>query len=217
MGQGPTLTAVGPVPLISRFFVEGINVRGPGCYVMQADGSTSSTSIVSRSERSRCPESPLLSGDPPAPARPFDVPAVLGACPVGPVSTREGAGSGLGSGAVFLVGDDQPVSLTGSEHRPGGSGWALNTVWVNTDSAARPVVIRGARRDAVGTVRFEGGLNKGTQGFLYLGGDTGVSSGGMPPAWQQWPVTAIFPGPGCYLFQVDGVDFTERLVIEVTG
>ena len=44
-----------------------------------------------------------------------------------------------------------------------------------------------------------------------------MASPGVPVDWQQWPTTTTFSTPGCYEFQVDGVDFTESLFVHVTG
>jgi hypothetical protein len=88
---------------------------------------------------------------------------------------------------------------------------------MSTDPIAGPVVIRGQQIGGPGQVAFEGGLVSGTSSFLYLAGDSGVSSPGAPTTWQQWPSYTDFTGPGCYLFQVDGIEFTEQIVVAVGG
>ncbi|MEA2519418.1 MAG: hypothetical protein QOF49_1498, partial [Chloroflexota bacterium] len=179
IGSGPPRT---PAPSdgrvrITRFYVAGIAVAGAGCYALQADTATSSTTIVFRVEERPVPGDALLSADPSRAllARPFGVQRVADACPVGPVSVRAGVGHGVGDGQLFLAKDDGTLHFRDAsgavDRRQDRGEFAVKTTWVNTDPIARPIVMRAARLDGPGLVRFEGGLVQGTQGYLYLGGD----------------------------------------------
>lgn len=204
----------GSRPSIARVHVLWIGVRSAGCYVLQADGATSSTTIVFRIEPQPVPTASLqMNAQTLIAARPFEPKRISGSCPVGPVSSRAGFAKAAGDGTVFLAGGSEPAATSAPSSQPA---IAAKTLWVNTDPAARPALIRGARVDGVGTVTFKGGVDI-DESYLLLAGDSGVSSPGVSPDWQQWPTTTTFSAAGCYEFQIDGVDYSERLFVNVTG
>ena len=215
-GTGPPVAPAGSRPPISRVYVLGFEFRDAGCYVIQADGATSSTTIVFRIEPETVPAAQSLhAGAQTLLARPFAPAQTSGACPVGPTSSRSGFARATGDGTVFLAGGSE-AGASAAPDRSGQLAIEARMVWVNTDPAARPALIRAARIDGTGTVAFSGGVDT-DDSYLLLAGDSGVSSPGVPVDWQQWPTTTTFSTPGCYEFQVDGVDFTESLFVHVTG
>lgn len=150
------------------------------------------------------------------------------ACPVTPghifaagLDAGQGAGPvyatapGAAQGALALL----PPSALGAR----GQGWAgQKVVWFVDAAYQGPVLIRGRRLDGPGQVRFNGGLDQVNetdnlpgaplQAALRLDGD---SSAGEP--WPGWPSYARMRAGGCYVYQVDGLSFTEIIVFQATG
>jgi hypothetical protein len=156
--------------------------------------------------------------------RPLRLPAVApgGACPVSAVHTLP-AGGGFNT-AYPAIGDG-PMRLTGSgivefEHPPApgsgyeNTGWGGQKVIWSLDAAyTGPVLLRGARIDGEGGLRFDHYLGA-------LGRQDGATA--YPelayPALEGGPVLRTFPSalrmqvPGCYAVQVDGATFSEVIV-----
>jgi hypothetical protein len=79
----------------------------------------------------------------------------------------------------------------------------------------QPVIVRGARIDGPGQVRFEGGVEPPEGPLMYLAGASGIYSAGLPSTWQEWVTYVDYPGPGCYVLQIDGYSISQQLTVEV--
>jgi hypothetical protein len=88
--------------------------------------------------------------------------------------------------------------------------------WIARPDYRGPALIRGARIDAPGEVRFErgGGLRQSELLFEY---DTGVRSAGSEEGWRFLPSHVLISGAGCYAFQIDGLDWTTTVVMDATA
>jgi hypothetical protein len=119
-------------------------------------------------------------------------------------------GPALGTGPVYPVGlGTEGKLIFGGEQQEGG--WIYGKVlWIaDLKRYQGPVLVRGARIDAQGELRFETGPNPTSE--LPLHTDRGTSSN---PGWQDWPTYARFKGPGCYAFQVDTTAGTSVIPFE---
>src|SRR5207244_1077040 len=97
--------------------------------------------------------------------------------------------------------------------------YPVKSLWVVTGAGSAqypaPVIVRGARIDRPGEVRFEGGVEPQASSVMYLAGGSGIYSDGLPSTWQEWVTYVDYPGPGCYVLQVDGADFSEQMLLEI--
>jgi hypothetical protein len=85
-------------------------------------------------------------------------------------------------------------------------GWyAHKTLWAISPTYRGPLLVRGARIDAPGEVRFTGLLQR----RLRLPGQWPGEAG-----WRYVPSATGVRGPGCYTLQVDGLIFSRVVVFE---
>lgn len=153
-------------------------------------------------------------------ARPLRLPTVPagGACPVSGATTRSPAAQeadarGLGTGPlypiVFYTGEDANLRLR--QQTPGPDAlYELKVVWASTGAYQGPVVVRVARLDGAG------------RGVVRLFYDQGASHGdavvfdltGSP---RDFPSGTSVSGPGCYAYQIDGLNLWEVIVFRVVG
>jgi len=153
--------------------------------------------------------------------RPLEVP-VLGLrdpCPVTTVETAvEGIRAALGDGPIYpaLGGSGGILELQERNAFEGRSWLAQKTLWLSDDRYRGIAVVRGARLDAAGTLRFQTGGDI-LRSELRLTLDSWVFGGNPPPGWRQWNSYTVFSDPGCYAYQVDGDSFTTVIVVEVRG
>ena len=95
---------------------------------------------------------------------------------------------------------------------PPQAGWlAAENVLLIDKSYRGPVAVRGIRLDGSGDVGI-GAPNTTAYVEPPLGGDANVHDGYRTPPATIWVKT-----PGCYGFQIDGLGFTERIVINMTA
>jgi hypothetical protein len=155
----------------------------------------------------------LVSGPWAALHRPLHLPALAAGapCPVSPIGridfAKYGVAKGIGPGPAYPVGFAQPGSVLQFIYPPAGefagSDWGGQKVlWFVAPSYRGPVLIRGGRLDARGTLRFE--------------------SGKVPPVELRIPATnralryrpsyTRLRAPGCYAYQIDGTTFSRVIV-----
>lgn len=162
--------------------------------------------------------------------RPLELAALApgAACPVTPGHLfAVGMDPGQGTGPVYATapGADQGALLLQPPSSLGarGQGWAgQKVIWFVGTAYQGPVLIRGRRLDGPGQLRFNGGLDQEYAfddladapllAALRLEGD---SSAGEP--WPGWPSYARVRTPGCYAYQVDGLNFTEIIIFQALG
>jgi len=133
------------------------------------------------------------------------------ACPVTPaVPITTFVGPVAGPGPVYSIGNRIFYSRA-----PDGSLFT-KVAWLSRPDYKDAALIRGARIDAPGDVRFQagGGPLTGELRFEY---DTGTRSQGSEEGWRFLPSTVVIDGPGCYAFQVDGVDWSLTIVMDAAA
>jgi hypothetical protein len=151
--------------------------------------------------------------------RPLHLPQVAkGArCPVSTGEVASNLGRGLarmpvaGAGPVYLmsVGGDPAGSLGVARADP--QGWrGQKAPWIASPRYRGPILIRGARIDARGELRFARSTADRLPA-LYLRRGQSI----QPNGWRVWPGVILVRTPGCYALQVDGISFSHVIVIRV--
>lgn len=88
--------------------------------------------------------------------------------------------------------------------------------WISRPEYTGPALIRGRRIDAAGEVRFVPGAGTMTP-ELRFEYDTRVRAAGSEQGWRFLPSTVVLGAPGCYAFQIDGLDWSVTLVMDTTS
>lgn len=137
--------------------------------------------------------------------RPLQLPTVAAGqpCPLTPrhpVKTSDFGGYALGPGPV------EPMSLGGRSLGP--DGWYdFKTLWFTLPTYTDAVLIRGARIDGNGPVGF--GEDHPVLGHLII--PPGPTVNGQD-GYREAPGGTFVKSPGCYAFQVDGLNFSYAIV-----
>jgi len=129
---------------------------------------------------------------------PINVAPVLGNGPLYP---------SVGFANATIVYDPQRVEANGT--------LPWKTLWLSAPIYHAPSIIRGEQIDGPKTMEFFNEEDGSRSRELRFATNTQVSSGGIPYDWRQQPSLTYFPGPGCYGYQVDGIGFSEVIVVEV--
>jgi hypothetical protein len=135
-------------------------------------------------------------------------------CPVSPTRPiPDQPGELVGRARVFLkqVGGATGGTIDVTQSLADTRGWrGQKTPWLIRRPYSGPLLLRGARLDRPGSVRFAlsygqhlGSLRLPTPGEAAAAGYTGV------------PSTSLFRSGGCYGFQLDGLTFSEIVVVRV--
>ena len=138
-------------------------------------------------------------------------------CPVTPGENADNPyvmGLQFGSGQVhMIVGNrgnpsDGTIVLGTTSQIPG---WfAVENVWLSGPQYQGPFMVRGKRLDGPGTVAF-GGSSPAITTFVEPPGPDPNSYG----PYRTPPGSFWVKGPGCYGFQIDGLSFSQIVVIDV--
>ena len=151
--------------------------------------------------------------------RPLHLPRLAKGAPC-PVSHGEAAsklGRGLarmpvaGTGPVYLmsVGDDPAGSL--GIARADLQGWrGQKAPWIASPRYRGPILIRGARIDGRGELRFARSTGEHLPALYQRRGQAV-----QPNGWRVWPGLILVRTPGCYALQIDGLKFSNLIVIRV--
>jgi hypothetical protein len=181
------------------------------------------------------PLAPVLEGIPAALGRPLHLPRIATGlpCPVSPAKTYpKGAGfsgpyTAVGDGAFTLTGDGTvPVDFTPpADDSFAGTGWpGMKVIWRVDPDYVGPVLLRGARLDGPGQLRFgsyTGMVGQGTppgasfQAQAYP--ELGYPAVDDRPSAVTYPSDIRVQSPGCYGLQVDGTNFSEVIIFAVTS
>jgi hypothetical protein len=153
--------------------------------------------------------------------RPLQLPKLaLGeACPVTAVDTAldwsgtYGIAPGVGQGPVYPVGLASGVLHIAPAKAFRSRSWGGQKVlWFALPTYTGPVLVRGARIDGKGTVRF-GQDPVPAKELLISGSQTAIPGGVTPPKDARYrPSMTRVQGPGCYAFQIDGRTFSRVVV-----
>lgn len=162
---------------------------------------------------SRSPASPsgtLGSFAPLASEEPLVLPTFSGTCPRSSGhQVLPNVGLGLGNGPAWPVGFGATGTQTLGRSLDGIS-YPVKVLWAATHNYMGPIRVRGQRIDQPGTMEFslDGGVTRAPE--LNLPADLAQTSD------RTWPSYVFVESPGCYAFQVDGTNFTEVVVFELT-
>jgi hypothetical protein len=93
-------------------------------------------------------------------------------------------------------------------------GWrGQKTPWLVPIDYDGPVLVRGARVDRAGPVRFAKGYGQHLTELRYASGENNGTSAGH----RFLASASLFRTAGCYAFQVDGTSFSRVIVMRVRG
>lgn len=130
-----------------------------------------------------------------------------GSCPaMTPQSVNPALSPALGGGPLYVVmgdADSNGVFHLSSSNEVGGW-YSFKAVWTSDPSYQGPVLVRGLQVGSTNVMRF--GDNNPPDPNLYF----------TAPHGNEFEVTSTrVNAPGCYAYQVDGIDFSEVIVINV--
>jgi hypothetical protein len=146
-------------------------------------------------------------------------PAAGARCPVshGTLASKLGHGlarmpvAGDGPAYVMSVGGEPAGSVSIDGARVDPQGWrGQKAPWIADPRYRGPLLIRGARIDAQGPVRFARDTGEHLKAIYQRRGQ-----GVQPNGWRVWGGTLLVRKPGCYGLQVDGLSFSNVIVIRV--
>ena len=148
--------------------------------------------------------------------RPLRLPTVQSTepCPTTPghpVDTQGFGGIALGTGQVQPLIAAEGDRLHGVAHVDSESDawYYFKTLWFVLPSYAGPVLVRGARIDGPGRVAFGEGP---VVGHLII--PPGPTINEYPDGYRTAPGGTYVQSPGCYAWQIDGVDFSYQIVFK---
>lgn len=154
--------------------------------------------------------------------RPFKLPTLHSSapCPVTPITQPPKFGLARGSGPVYaVVGEDRPLATK-----------TLNKIlWLADPEYTGPILIRGRQLYGSSKLLFSwfdphrpdlrvAGTAADSQGSpidLYAELDLLVSAIPISDGWRAWSSYSYTTVPGCYGWQLDGVNFSKVIVTEV--
>jgi hypothetical protein len=151
--------------------------------------------------------------------RPLRLPRIASGarCPISHGALASSLARGLarmpvaGAGPVYLmsVGDDPAGSV--GVGQADSQGWrGQKAPWLASPAYRGPILIRGARIDGRGELRFARGTGEHLR-KLYERRGQNV----QPNGWRVWPGLLLARSPGCYALQIDGTAFSRVIVIRV--
>jgi hypothetical protein len=178
---------------------------------------------------------PVPPGIPAALGRPLHLPWVAPGMPC-PVSAAKTYPKGEGFSGPYPAIGAGPFTLTGNgtvevDFTPAandsfaGTGWpGMKVIWRLGAEYTGPVLLRGARLDGTGELRFgsytgavdqPAGVGGSPQSEAYA--ELAYASEGSPPTALTYPSDIRVQRPGCYGLQVDGTSFSEVITFVVTA
>jgi hypothetical protein len=123
-----------------------------------------------------------------------------------------------GRGPVFLVGVGRadPATINMIFSSPDEQGWyGQKTPWVVSRVYEGPLLVRGARIDRRGPVRFAYGHGQHLRELYW---EAGTDQSLPPnPDYRFLASETLVRARGCYAFQVDGESFSRVIIVRVRG
>jgi hypothetical protein len=86
--------------------------------------------------------------------------------------------------------------------------------WISRPDYTGPALVRGRRIDGSGDVRFAVGQGRPAP-ELRFEYETYVRAAGSEAGWRFLPSSVVAATGGCYAFQIDGVDWSIAVVMEM--
>jgi hypothetical protein len=120
----------------------------------------------------------------------------------------------VGSGPLYAAsfGETGGISYRGS--REEGGWYYVKVLWLADPTYRGPVLIRGKQLDGPHVLRFGEGPHPTAELQLPPGDGRAATTA---PGWSNWPTYTRVRAPGCYAYQVDGLDFSEIIVVPAQG
>jgi hypothetical protein len=121
-----------------------------------------------------------------------------------------------GRGPAFLLGVGGAPSgvIDISQSYVDAQGWrGQKTPWAVRWRYQGPILIRGQRTDATGTLRFALAEGQHLREIRW----PPHRSVGLKGAYRFWASETMFQTPGCYGFQADGTSFDVVIIMRVSG
>jgi hypothetical protein len=114
------------------------------------------------------------------------------------------------------VGSADPATINMIFSYPDELGWyAQKTPWWISREYEGPLLVRGARIDRRGQVRFAYGYGQHRRELYW---EAGADQSLPPnPDYRFLASTTLVRARGCYAFQVDGTSFSRVIVMRVRG
>jgi hypothetical protein len=151
-------------------------------------------------------------------ARPLRLPRIAAGapCPVSGATARspvaqEADARGLGTGPLypiaFYIGENATLQI-GDQARGSNGLYELKVVWASTSGHPGPVLVRVGRVDGVGRAAIA----------LFYEADSSRGDAAVFPLTaspSDFPSSTSVSGPGCYGYQIDGVNLEEVIVFRV--
>jgi hypothetical protein len=124
----------------------------------------------------------------------------------------------IGRGPAFLVdvGRADPATIYMNFSFPDGQGWyAQKTPWMVSREYEGPLLVRAARIDRRGPVRFAYGYGQHLRELYWAAG----ADQSLPrnPDYRFLASSTLVRTRGCYGFQIDGTSFSSVIVARVRG
>jgi hypothetical protein len=157
--------------------------------------------------------------------RPLRLPHIAAGarCPVSHVdrrikfSRRFGVGLGIGRGPAYPIGLPSGDLQLAPAKNFGSRLWAGQKVlWFVLPAYRGPVLIRGARIDGRGLVRFQRGSVPPKRLRIPVGETQGAPGNPVPKGTRYLPSYTRVRGPGCYAYQIDGTTFSRVVVFHAS-
>jgi len=142
--------------------------------------------------------------------RPLHLPTLAAGepCPVSDVRTRHGLAGALGADPPYPLPFPQATLDLGRAKPRSDGRWAYAARWLALPRFAGRVLIRSRRLDRPASVGFAKRAHGRRAAELKL-------SFGRSRGWQtRGRAYLVVPSPGCYGFQVDGLDFSNTVVFQ---
>ncbi len=160
--------------------------------------------------------------------RPLNLPALSlgGACPATqgkvqalPTPAYPSSVYVLGSGPVYLqaINSDAAglVNPDGTARALSQNGiYGIKGPWISKPDYPGPILIRGRQLDGPNKIGFEYGQSRQPQEEMRL---DDANNNGTTYGWSFWPSGISFPSLGCYGLQIDGLNFTDTIILNVVG
>jgi hypothetical protein len=182
-----------------------VRVKAAGCYGLRIDAAGRSSVVIFDARPIEDAWAQL--------GRPVQLPAAGAAeCPVSPATRSVPFMAGAyGDGPIYLALGGR-LSLAGG--RQSGGFWFFKNAWVADPNELGPILVRGARIDAPGELRFGDGSEPPAE--LRLPIHSYEHTTGQPPGWRLFNAYLRPPSPGCYAMQFDTLTASRWLTFEVT-
>ncbi|MEA2508240.1 MAG: hypothetical protein QOG21_322, partial [Actinomycetota bacterium] len=147
--------------------------------------------------------------------RPLHFPSIAGGpCPAShgdQLSNPIGGSMALGAGPVRVGIDNAGDPRKGTVHPAGYQGWlALKTHFVSLPSYRGPFLVRARRLDRPGPIALGPTPTQAGPLVVPAGAAANAAAG-----WREFPYFTFVRSPGCYAWQIDGLTFSDIVVVHV--